>query len=154
MLTNRFQRLAVRVPGESRAGKGSQPGPPRVPGWGRGTTSFRLFQGSRRTGDHQGSPRPFQGPPEAQNGSTIDQQCAKIFASYALTASHRNSCQKNRDSCALATETALKKIVLAAPLQPVTETADNKNCGSCALTASHRNSCQKKRGSCALTAAH
>ena len=114
----------MRVPGESRAGKGSQPGPPRDSGRVPKGGENRLFQGSRRTGHHQGSPRPFQGPPEAQHKPKIVQKWNKHV-------------QKSLPATPLqpAIETAVKQFVIAASLQPATETAVNKNRDSCALTA-------------------
>ena len=57
----------------------------------------------------------------------MDQKCAQIFASCALTVSHRNSCQKNRDSCVLTASHRNSR------------NSCQTNCASCALT-SHRNS--------------
>ena len=66
LLTHCFQNLAIRVPGEPRAGKGSQPSPQRDSK--RVPKSFpnRPFQKPRRTGDPQRSPRALQGPPGSQ----------------------------------------------------------------------------------------
>ena len=125
----------MRVPGESRAGKGSQPGPPRDSGRVPKGSKNRLFQGSRRTGDHQGSPRPFQGPPEAQNRPKLVQKWTNNVQKSLLATPLQPAIETAVKKIAIAAplqpatetvETAVKKIVIAAPLQPATETAVKK----------------------------
>ena len=63
LLTHYFQNLVIRVPGEPRAGKGSQPSPQRDSKRVPKSSPNRPFQKPRRTGDPQRSPRALQGPP-------------------------------------------------------------------------------------------
>ena len=51
MLTHRFQKLAIRAPGETSAGKGSRPSPQRDSKRAPKGIQNRRFQRSRRTGD-------------------------------------------------------------------------------------------------------
>ena len=73
LLTHCFQNLAIMVPGEPRAGKGSQPSPQRDSKRIPQSSLNRPFQKPRRTGDPQRSPRALQGPPEAKNEPKIYQ---------------------------------------------------------------------------------
>ena len=66
LLTHCSQNLAIRVPGEPRAGKGSQPSPQRDSKRDPKSSPNRPFQKPRRTGDPQRSPRALQGPPGSQ----------------------------------------------------------------------------------------
>ena len=63
LLTHCFQNLAISVPGEPRAGKGSQPSPQRDSKTVPKSFPNRPFQKPRCTGDPQRSPRALQGPP-------------------------------------------------------------------------------------------
>ena len=128
LLTHCFQELAIRAPGEPRAGKGSQPSPQRdskrVP---KGIQN-RFFQKSRHTGDPQGFPRAFQGPPGSQKWTKILPKSQKSVVAAPLQPALETAVKKIVIAVPLqpATETAVKKFVLAASLQPATETAVKK----------------------------
>ena len=109
----------------------------------------RLKSTFSRVPAHRQSPRVSKAipgtpgsPKWSKNVPKMVEKCATSFASYALTASHRNSCQKTRGHCALTASHRNSR------------NSCPKNRDSCALTASHRNSCQKNRDSCALTVDH
>ena len=73
LLTHWLQNLAIRVPGEPRAGKGSQPSPQRTPKGSPKAFQSDLF----RSHGAQVTPKSPQGhcrdPPEAKNGPKICQ---------------------------------------------------------------------------------
>ena len=74
MLTNRFQRLSMRVPGESRAGKGPSRVPQGTPAGSPKAAKIYFFRGPGAQAITKGQ----QGHSRDPRKPRIDQKCAEI----------------------------------------------------------------------------